>query len=315
MTESSASPSIDGLFDLACRSGVDIRPTLLRVLTDLYVQTPSHSPEETAQYVELASRLIEHVDAATRATVACRLATYRHAPPKLLARLGQLFGEDPPAAEPAPQVIASPSVIPDPLPVALPAAEEAKAGGDDLAEAFFSADIFERRLILLNLDAVGTRTAARPPAPETCRRLEAAALAGDVAEFSRILGNALLLPPELAERIAADPLGEPIVVAARALAMPAEALQRVLLFVNPAIGQSVERVYELANLYDEVTPHAAETMIAIWRGVPLTQRRPAHQPALYDDETRSARAASTTSRYRSARRSDALAARFKSSGR
>ena len=29
---------LDGLVDLACRDGVDIRPTLLRVLTDLYVQ-------------------------------------------------------------------------------------------------------------------------------------------------------------------------------------------------------------------------------------------------------------------------------------
>ena len=74
MLKSSAYPPLDGLVDLACRDGVDIRPTLLRVLTDLYVQKPTHSAEEETQYVELALGLIDAVDAATRATVAARLA-------------------------------------------------------------------------------------------------------------------------------------------------------------------------------------------------------------------------------------------------
>ena len=43
MMKSSPDPKLDGLVDLACRDGVDIRPTLLRVLTDLYVQKPKHS--------------------------------------------------------------------------------------------------------------------------------------------------------------------------------------------------------------------------------------------------------------------------------
>ncbi len=55
----SAYPPLDGLVDLACRDGVDIRPTLLRVLTDLYVQKPTHSADEETQYVELALGLIE----------------------------------------------------------------------------------------------------------------------------------------------------------------------------------------------------------------------------------------------------------------
>ena len=83
MTDYSAFPRIEGLVDLACRNGVDVRPTLLRVLTDLYVQTRSHTPAEEAQYVELALRLIESVDdAATRTVVAARLATYPRAPPR-----------------------------------------------------------------------------------------------------------------------------------------------------------------------------------------------------------------------------------------
>ena len=69
MVKLSASNPLDSLVDLACRDGVDIRPTLLRVLTDLYVQKPSHSPEEETQFVELALGLIDAVDAADRATI------------------------------------------------------------------------------------------------------------------------------------------------------------------------------------------------------------------------------------------------------
>ena len=36
-------PKLEGLDSLARRDGVDIRPTLIRVLTDLYLQKPSHS--------------------------------------------------------------------------------------------------------------------------------------------------------------------------------------------------------------------------------------------------------------------------------
>jgi hypothetical protein len=62
-------PNLDGLVALANRDGVDIKPTLLRVTTDLYVQKPSHSVEEERHYTELALRLIEAVDAPTRAAV------------------------------------------------------------------------------------------------------------------------------------------------------------------------------------------------------------------------------------------------------
>ena len=101
MSKSSAYPSLDGLFDLACRDGVDIRPTLLRVLTDLYVQKPGHTAEEEAQYVELAGRLIEAVDPATRATVAARLAGYAAAPEAILRKLGAAGALTPARAEPA----------------------------------------------------------------------------------------------------------------------------------------------------------------------------------------------------------------------
>src|SRR5271163_2600591 len=78
----------DGLMNLSHREGVDIRPTLLRVLADLYVQTTTHSEQEARQFVELTSRLIDQVDDATRAAVRARLAVYPATPAPVLKQLG-----------------------------------------------------------------------------------------------------------------------------------------------------------------------------------------------------------------------------------
>jgi len=281
MAKSSAYSPLDGLLDLACRDGVDIRPTLLRVLTDLYVQKPAHTAEEETQYVELARGLIDAVDAATRAAVAARLSAYPAAPPEIVERLAIA------SEQPAPQ---SPRETP---PV---------AARNDLLELFFAAKSDERRLILTNLDVPAEATARRaPPASsEVIRRLENAALQRNPGEFARMLERALGVGHALAERIARDPSGEPIVVAARALGMSAEVLHRILLLLNPAIGHSVERVYDLARLFDELTPAAGAHMLALWRRA-TTRPRPAHEPLHWDDERREARALSTPARYRSDR--------------
>src|ERR1043165_9791837 len=88
MTAAPQFPGFDGLMTLSRREGVDIRPTLLRVLTDLYVQARSYSPDEERQFVELTSRLIEQVDDATRAAVRARLAIYPGTPLRPMMRLG-----------------------------------------------------------------------------------------------------------------------------------------------------------------------------------------------------------------------------------
>ena len=56
-----AYPHLDGLVDLACRDGVDIRPTLLRVLTDLYVQKRSHSADEFIYVEEIRSGIATYI--------------------------------------------------------------------------------------------------------------------------------------------------------------------------------------------------------------------------------------------------------------
>ncbi len=280
MLKSSANPPLDSLVDLACRDGVDIRPTLLRVLTDLYVQKPSHSAAEETQYVELALGLIEAVDATTRSTVAATLSAYPTAPAVILARLG---GHSMEAGSPRPAKI------------------EAKSK-NELVELFFAANSDERRLILTNLD-VATETLAHrtlPPSYEIIRRLENAALQRKPVEFGRTLDRALGIGRELAERIVRDTSGESVVVAARALGMPAAVLQRILLFLNPAVGHSVEKVYDLARLFDDLTPAAAERMLAIWRR-PDAKSPPTHTPLYWNDERRDARSLSTPARYRSDR--------------
>src|SRR5580658_6020528 len=83
----------DGLMNLSHREGVDVRPTLLRVLADLYVQTSTHTDEEARQFVELTSRLIDQVDDATRAAVRARLALYPATPAPVLKHLGLKPGQ------------------------------------------------------------------------------------------------------------------------------------------------------------------------------------------------------------------------------
>ena len=82
-------PKLEGLDSLARRDGVDVQPTLLRVLTDLYVQKATHTSEEERHYTELALRLIDSVDLQTRATVAKKLGPYPGTPPSIARRLAR----------------------------------------------------------------------------------------------------------------------------------------------------------------------------------------------------------------------------------
>src|ERR1700712_1837220 len=87
MTAPPMFPGFDGLMTLSRREGVDIRPTLLRVLTDLYVQASVHSDDEERQFVELTSRLIDQVDDAPRAAVRARLSIYPKTPAAIVRKL------------------------------------------------------------------------------------------------------------------------------------------------------------------------------------------------------------------------------------
>ena len=176
-----------------------------------------------------------------------------------------------------------------------------------LNELFFAADAGERRLILLNLEVVAPLPdghARLPRDPAVTQRIEKAALSGNREEFAKQLAQALQLPHAQARRMAADELGEPLLIAAKALAMPRDVLYRLLLFVNTAIGHSVERVHTLATLYDEMTTQAAVHMVAIWQAMqPQTRSAAQHRPLLYNDEARTrARTTAATARRAPAQR-------------
>jgi len=364
----------DSLPALTRYDGVDSRPTLLRVLTDLYVQKPAHSAEEERHYTELALRLVEVVDIATRKTIADRLVRYPAAPLAVIQRLAldifeftkldlgyasadmsaidkapKLTPVPPPpraqphqhscdatnllpqAAEPSAAVpgtltarlfadrrsAAAPPVEssaplkaeapepermsppPRPLATAIRASTDSPTApvstGRALGDQFYALDGAARRLMLQRLASATDRpTAAIRPNGDVCGRLETAALGGQPDLFIAELERSLDISRTEAQRVVNDISGEPVVVAGKALAMPLDALQRILLFLNPAVGRSVERLYALTSLYEELSPEAALRLVAGWRGlVASTNRGARHQPVHFDDERRSARDSST----------------------
>jgi hypothetical protein len=276
----------DGVAALGKRAGVDMRPTLLRVLTDLYVQKLTHTAEEERQYSELALRLLDAVDKPTRKVVASRLSRHLSPPIEVLRRLAGDLPEiadiaAPPAVSPTPEPIVTSIDTPQSLDTATAA---------HLNALFFAADAKERRLILCNLAIVAPLTSTRPSVAGEGRlgeHLEAAALARKHEEFAQLLARGLQIPRAQARHILRDDLGEPLIVAAKALGIAREVLYRILLFANPSIGHSVERVHALAALYDEITPEAAQGMVAIWQALEESERAPAtYQPLTYGEEPR-----------------------------
>jgi hypothetical protein len=321
-------PNLEGLDKLARRNGVDIRPTLVRVLTDLYVQKPLHTSEEEQHYTELTLRLIESVDVPTRGVVARKLASYASAPAKVVCYLAR---DVPEVAEPLllhspclssiqlleiigdlgpryaaiiarrqPFKATAPQDHPLPAPVAEPPppvssetnarpawADEAPApkpaGDSQLGEVFLAADREQRRIILTNL-GTGEQGQLPPPswqegAPGTVRRLEAHAISHRPDMFAAELEIALGISGELARRIVVDDSGEPLLVVVKALGMPSPVMLRVLLFLDPALGQSVDRVFDLARLYEKIAQEAAVRVVnSLREAVLVTRKAPPHQP-------------------------------------
>ena len=300
MTAAPLFPGFDGLMTLSRREGVDIRPTLLRVLTDLYVQASAHSADEERQFVELTSRLIDQVDDATRAAVRARLAIYPATPAEIMDKLGLRRSRPNQALPVAPAIEnawADVPVVKPPTEAQLRMAASLAMRPNDAAEIsdmFFAASSSERALILHNLSETPLKASARIPAPRAARAihiLEMAAFAEDTENFALELGEALILPARISAQVVNDPGREPLACAARALDMPSPVFQRVLMFLDPEFGSSVHNVYRLARLYDRLSERSALVMLAAWRGSTMAVSRAKYRAALYDDERHRARLA------------------------
>ncbi|WP_375307852.1 DUF2336 domain-containing protein [Bradyrhizobium sp. A11] len=298
-------PGFDGLMSLSRREGVDVRPTLLRVLTDLYVQTRVHSEDEQRQFTELATRLIDQVDDATRAAVKAKLAIYPLTPVPVLQKLGLVAAQE---GRRVPLAREIPAPAPPPTPARTPSDAERRMAASmamqpkdaaEIHDMFFGAGPSERALILHNLAQTPLKAAPRIPtvrAKRAIQILEMAAIAGDVESFALELGDSLILPSRVAAQIVDDAGGEALAVAARALDMPSPNFQRILLFFKPAIGNSVNEVYRLARLYDRLSDRSALVMLAAWRGSTLAVTRAKYQPSLHDGERQRARAGASQTR-------------------
>ncbi|SDP20731.1 DUF2336 domain-containing protein [Afipia sp. GAS231] len=305
MTAAPLFPGFDGLMTLSRREGVDIRPTLLRVLTDLYVQASAHSADEERQFVELTSRLIDQVDDATRAAVRARLSVYPATPAEIMSKLGLRRSHPAQIVPVAPAIAAAPL---EAVPVKAPTEAQLRMASNlsmrpndaaEISDMFFAASASERALILHNLSDTPLKASARIPAARAVRAiqiLEMAAYAQDTESFALEIGEALILPARIAAQVVNDPGGEPLACAARALDMPSAAFQRILLFLNPEFGSSVNNVYRLSRLYDRLTERSALVMLAAWRGSTMAVTRAKYRPALYDDERNRTRTAAPQAR-------------------
>lgn len=300
----STSPNSDSLIELDDRPSANMTARLLLALTALYVQRPTHTAEEQQQYIELALRLIDKVEAVTRTAVARILQRHPDAPAEVVERLdvGQSSYEGDPESEPhhprdqdsddlalADRKCASTLTQSDayavwqlpppyPLPQAgegesiLPPALAGQGREGAFGEAFFAAASAERRRLLSLVErGAGDDVEAAPEDSE--RRygeVDAAALPGQIGAFAHEFGRLIDIPSRLWERILNDPSGEPMVVAAKATGMPIAILQRILLLVSASASYSVQRVYDLTDLYHWLDSRAARHILALWR----TQAKP-----------------------------------------
>lgn len=166
----------------------------------------------------------------------------------------------------------SPRADPDQLTGAPPPVD---AG--DIGARFLSADGPTRRAMLAALQA--PEIAPRSPitkSEDSVRRMELAALRRNADEFARELQRLLAISRIAAETIARDESGEALVVALRALELPSSLVLRILLFLNPRIGDHVDRVFELTQLYQGIELTSAMRIVTS-----LQQHEDAPRPVQY----------------------------------
>lgn len=148
----------------------------------------------------------------------------------------------------------------------------------EAAPLFLEANAEQRAAILVA--AQRAALGAKAPAPildeATASRLEYAAIAGDIRDFAEALAAALGADIALAERISADPVGEPLAVALLALGAPRDVAVRVMTARDMQEGGGYPRVHTLARLSDRVSPAAAQRIMAALLGrAVITRETPA----------------------------------------
>jgi hypothetical protein len=156
-------------------------------------------------------------------------------------------------------------------------------------------DIRERLALLMHSYDAPEPTAEETDAPllrfptPTVERLEFAARERDPRRFARELQHAFGISSRIASEVAHDDSGEALLVVAKATAMPSEVLLRVLLLLNPKIGESVQTVFRLYRLYDAIDSTLALRVVASWREDSSARPRAQFQSFLSDETPSRAR--------------------------
>ena len=279
---------------LVRHNGIEMKPTLLRVLTDFYVQKPTHTAQEDRHFTELALRLIDDVDAGARAAAAKKLMDYGSAPGAVMERLLRAVIPAHPESytveHPLEEIFESEAATEAPASLPRtshePTIDSDRAAAAHFSDLFFAANSGARLAMLRQLEAGAAVPPAlsRSDAAAAISRLEAAALKARPFEFVREIEQTLGIPRVYSEKIVTDASGEPMLIVAKALGMPSDVLQRILLLVNPAIGTSVRRVFDLSDLYENLAPQSALRLMMLWRYAgPAKTAHQAVQPSPAED--------------------------------
>jgi uncharacterized protein (DUF2336 family) len=150
-----------------------------------------------------------------------------------------------------------------------------EVSGMALAPLFLVADTAGREKILAAsieaapgaaIDRQGGTWLASAVSSDVGAALVEHAKAGRHAEIAAMLADLLAVLPELAARVLADPGGEPLLVALKALRLPEEAILSLLILANPEVGRSVKRVFALDTLAERLTANTCDRLVASWRG-------------------------------------------------
>ncbi len=76
----------EGLVALGKREDLQIRPVLLRALTDMFISRPSHTPGEIKQFETIVLGLLDYADDQTHQIIAAKLAQFGATPASIVTR-------------------------------------------------------------------------------------------------------------------------------------------------------------------------------------------------------------------------------------
>jgi uncharacterized protein (DUF2336 family) len=145
-----------------------------------------------------------------------------------------------------------------------------------LADLFWYATSASREAILLRLSAHALWPAEQRRLNAPLRQADAAnlkmaeeglsklLLGRRIDDFRNLFSRAMGIGPLLAARIMKDDGGEPFAIACRAAGFSMAAYTTLLILYNPAVGQSVQRVFALGGISETIPRALAWHLLEAW---------------------------------------------------